>query len=98
MPLFCHTPFVSHVCGCNPLHFSAVGLHTPVHAPFTHAWFTHAVVFCHTPLVLQNFGVVLFAHWVGVTLGLHTPVHAPATHAWFTHAVVFCHTPLALQN
>jgi hypothetical protein len=54
--LACHAPLVLHVSGCWPLHSSAPGVHDPVHAPFTHAWFEHAVAFCHAPLALQVWG------------------------------------------
>ncbi len=31
IPLFCHVPVASHVCGCWPLHCIADGVQTPVH-------------------------------------------------------------------
>jgi hypothetical protein len=39
----------------------APGVQTPVHAPFTQAWFEHAVLPVHAPVALQLWGVRLFA-------------------------------------
>jgi hypothetical protein len=33
VPLFCHVPFASHVCGCSVLHRFAVGEQTPAQVP-----------------------------------------------------------------
>jgi hypothetical protein len=34
-----HCPFDAQVCTALPEHWVALGEHTPVHAPLTHAWF-----------------------------------------------------------
>jgi hypothetical protein len=50
---FVQAPLASHVCGVSPLHCFALGAHTPVQAPPTHAWFVHAEVDPHWPLVVH---------------------------------------------
>ena len=91
---FVQAPFASHVCGVRPLHCFAPGAHTPVHAPVTHAWFAHAEVAPHCPLVLQAW-TPLPTHCVAP--GTHTPEHAPPTHADDTHAEAAPHWPFAVQ-
>src|SRR5690348_13514910 len=67
----------------------AVGEHTPVHEPFTHAWFEQVVPFCHVPLESQVWGVWLL-HCVAP--GLHVPEHAPPLQT-FAQAVPSTHWP-----
>jgi hypothetical protein len=66
------------------LHCFVPGVHTPVHAPVTHAWFVQAAGALQVPLELHVW-TPLPEHCVEP--GTHTPVHAPVTHAEDTHAV-----------
>jgi hypothetical protein len=46
-----HVPFDWQVSYPLPEHCAVVGMHTPVHAPFTHAEPVHAVAVLQVPLV-----------------------------------------------
>jgi hypothetical protein len=70
-------PFV-HVRTSLPLHFSALGVHSPVQAPATQALFEHGCVLVHVP-VASHVSTALPTHLV--LPGVQTPVHVPATHA-----------------
>jgi hypothetical protein len=48
-----HAPLALHVSTALPEHCTAPGAHTPVQAPFTHAWFVHATALLHAPLALH---------------------------------------------
>jgi hypothetical protein len=45
-----HWPFEPQICTPLPEHCVAPGVHTPVHAPLTHAWFEQVVPFCQVPV------------------------------------------------
>ena len=59
------------------------GVHTPVHAPPTHAWLVHEPALCHVPDPPHVWGC-----WPAhcTCPGAHTPWHDPETHVWFEHA------------
>jgi hypothetical protein len=57
-------------------------VHTPLHAPVTHAESVHAAGDPHCP-VAEQVCTPLPEHWVAP--GVHTPLHPPATHAELTH-------------
>ena len=57
-------PLELHVSTPLLTHWVVPGMHEPVHAPDTHAWFTHAVALCHVPDVVHVCGCVLDAHCV----------------------------------
>jgi hypothetical protein len=59
-------------------HCFAPGVHTPVHAPFTHAWPVHGEAVPHCPVASQIW-TPPFEHCFAP--GAHTPVHAPFTQA-----------------
>ncbi len=51
-----HWPLLPHVCTPLPEHCVAPGVHTPVHAPFTHAWLVQEPAFDHVPVALHVCG------------------------------------------
>lgn len=90
-----YVPLDVHVSTLDPEHVVCVGAHWPVHTPLTQVWFTHAVPFCHVPVLSHVCGCVPELHCSAP--GVHTPVQLPPTHAWLVHAVAFCHVPLVLH-
>lgn len=78
MPELVHEPDALHVCGWRPLHWVALGVHEPVQAPPTHAWFVHVAGLPHCPLAL-HVSTPLSEHCV--VPGEQTPVQKPETHA-----------------
>ena len=71
---FCQVPVASHVCGTFPLQPFVPGVHTPVHAPATHAWFVHAAAVPHCPDALQVW-TPLPEHCFAP--GVQMPTHVP---------------------
>jgi hypothetical protein len=61
-----------------PEHCVDPGVHTPVHAPDTHAELEHACAADHVPVVSH---VCTASPEQRVAPGVHDPVQAPATHA-----------------
>src|SRR6266851_1039284 len=92
-PLLCQTPFTSHICGCNPLHFTALGVHAPVHAPLTQAWFVHATSGPHVPSG-WHVSTALFEHCLSI--GVHAP-HCPFPRHALGHATGVFHVPSIWQ-
>jgi hypothetical protein len=75
-------------------HWSAPGVHTPVHAPVTHAEAEHVTGVLHWPSV-PHVSMPLFEHCLAP--GAHTPVHVPLAQALFEHAVPSCQVPVSSQ-
>jgi hypothetical protein len=73
-----HTPLPLHVCTPLPKHCVAPGVHTPVHAPDTHAEDTQALALPHCPDEL-HVSTLLPLHRAAP--GAQTPVHVPLTQA-----------------
>jgi len=57
-PAFCHVPFASHVCGCEPLQVFAPGVQLPVQVPLAavHTYWHAAPVLCQVPVASQVCG------------------------------------------
>jgi hypothetical protein len=73
-----HVPSEAQVWTALPTHSALPGVHTPVHAPFTHAWLVHATTALQLPVALQV--------WTPspehcTAPGAHTPVQLPAEQA-----------------
>jgi hypothetical protein len=77
-----------------PEHWTAPGVHTPVHAPLTHAELVHGAAVPQVPFD-WHVCTPLPEHWVAP--GVQTPVQEPLTHAWLVHAPAFDQVPVALQ-
>jgi hypothetical protein len=88
VPVFCHVPVSSHVCGCCPLHWVAAGVHEPVRVPPLHTYGQVDPLLVHEPDALHVCGWRPL-HWVAA--GVHEPVQAPPTHAWFVHVTALPH-------
>src|SRR5262245_33115565 len=71
-------PVLLQVLRCVPTHSVAPGLHTPEHAPFTHAAL-HVVAASHSPCMLHVRRSVVLVH--SVAPGTQLPPHLPSTHA-----------------
>jgi hypothetical protein len=56
VPMSCHAPIASHVCGCRPTHCIEPGEHTPAQLPPVHV-LAHAVPDCHVPVLSHVCGV-----------------------------------------
>jgi len=54
------------------------GVQTPMHAPFTHAWFVHVTPSCHARELSH---VCTMSPLHCVVPGVHVPVHSPALHS-----------------
>jgi hypothetical protein len=78
-PLFAHSPLLWQSCGCDPKHCIAPGVHTPLQALPTQAWFGQTPGAPHSPLAVQVWIASSPEH--SVAPGLHTPVQPPLTHA-----------------
>ncbi len=96
-PLFCQVPLLVQTWGCWPLHWTAPGVHEPVHAPATQAWLVQAAAEPHWPAEVHVCTALVtppsppVAHCVAP--GVHTPAQAPLTQAWFEHACGLPHWP-----
>jgi hypothetical protein len=71
-------PVESHVWTALPEHWADPGVHTPVHAPETHAWLVQSIAPPQLPVESQIW-TALFEHCVAP--GVHLPVHVPMEHA-----------------
>ena len=76
------------------MHCVAFGVHDPVHAPETHAWFVQGAAAPHCPLAPH---VCTPSPEHCVAPGEHTPVHPPETHAWLVQLDAVPHAPPALH-
>jgi hypothetical protein len=86
-------PLESQVCTSVFMHWIALGVHEPWHAPLTHAWFTHGIAVPHWP-VLPQVCTPLPEHCIAPVVQLPEhwpPEQSPPAHAWGG----LLHTPLA---
>jgi hypothetical protein len=74
VPVFCHMPLASQVCGCIPLHCFAFGVHA-VQVPPLQTFGQAAPLFCQVPALSQVCGW-RFMHCLepGEQLPAHMPV------------------------
>jgi hypothetical protein len=58
LPAFCQAPFMSHICGCDPLQVLEPGTQLPVHVPLAmvQTYWQAVPVFCQAPLTSQVCG------------------------------------------
>jgi hypothetical protein len=99
-PLVCQEPVGVQVCTSSPqlphgTGFVWPGAQLPVHAPLTHAWFSHVgPLFCQVPLAPQVCGCwPLHCVWPGPQL----PEHIPLTHVELVQVVELPQVPVAVH-
>jgi hypothetical protein len=85
-----HVPVASQLCGFNPLHCLAPGLHVPEQAPPLHT-LVQVVPLIHVPVASQVCGVSPL-HCLAP--GVQTPEHTPLMQAEETQATAPLHWPL----
>jgi hypothetical protein len=96
-PMFTQVPVASQICGCRFVHFFAVGVQVPVHAP---------VVPLHTNghAVPMSFHAPVASHFCGCSplhfteSGTQLPLQTPPLHAFGHTAPMSCHAPVASQT